>query len=440
MRILDSAVKFDYSVKHAPGFALRFAPKDIRMDISSSNKPGPGTATRAILAGLCASLVGIGLARFAYTPLIPSLIGAHWFAAADVVSLGAANLVGYLAGALAGRPLAARLGTRGTLQGMMVLASLAFFACAFPLSLSWFFIWRFLSGMSGGIIMVLAALVVLPQVPAERRGLASGAIFVGIGLGIAASGTIVPLLLVRGLAAAWIGLGSLSLVLTLISWRWWPRTAPAASAAGQAAPAPQASARAGFALNLIYGQYALKAVGLVPMMVFLVDYVARGMHRDLHTASLFWVVYGAGATAGPMLYGMAGDRLGTGAATRLALVLQIVAAAVMIFAHDLALLLLATLVIGSFPAGVVPLTLSRIRHTLQHDTQAQGAAWSRATTVFALFQALAGYAYAWVFAATGGAHRVPMAIGACAFVLALLSDLLLARVAWKPAECKVARA
>lgn len=35
-----------------------------------------------IFAGLCASLVSIGLARFAYTPLIPSLIEAHWFAPA----------------------------------------------------------------------------------------------------------------------------------------------------------------------------------------------------------------------------------------------------------------------------------------------------------------------------------------------------------------------
>jgi len=61
-----------------------------------------------IFAGLCASLVSIGLARFAYTPLIPSLIQAHWFAASDVVYLGAANLVGYLVGALIGRPLARR--------------------------------------------------------------------------------------------------------------------------------------------------------------------------------------------------------------------------------------------------------------------------------------------------------------------------------------------
>lgn len=398
-------------------------------------------ATRAILAGLCASLVGIGLARFAYTPLIPALIEARWFAAGDVVFLGAANLVGYLAGALAGRPLAARLGARRTLQGMMLLASLAFFACALPVSVAWFFGWRFLSGLSGGIIMVLAALTVLPQVPPARRGLASGAIFLGIGLGIAASGTIVPLLLNEGLAVTWAGLGALALLLTLASWTWWPRgeAAPdaAPASAGATAPAP---ARAGFALNLIYGQYALYAVGLVPVMVFLVDYLSRGLRMDTHTAALFWVVYGAGATVGPMAYGTLGDRIGIGNATRATLALQVAAAAALTLAHGHAVLVAATFLVGTFPSGVVPLTLGRIRHTLRHDTAAQGAAWSRATTVFALFQALAGYAYSWLFAASGGAHRVPIAVGAGALLVALASDLLLARIAWADAKPAAARA
>ena len=35
-----------------------------------------GPVWLAAVAGLCASLVGLGLARFAYTPLIPALIEA----------------------------------------------------------------------------------------------------------------------------------------------------------------------------------------------------------------------------------------------------------------------------------------------------------------------------------------------------------------------------
>ena len=46
--------------------------------------PGPhARAWRVTLAGLCASLVGIGLARFAYTPLLPVLITEGWFPASQ---------------------------------------------------------------------------------------------------------------------------------------------------------------------------------------------------------------------------------------------------------------------------------------------------------------------------------------------------------------------
>ena len=65
---------------------------------------------RATLSGVCANLVGIGLARFAYTPLIPALILAGWFSPTQAAYLGAANLAGYLAGALLARPLGVAYG------------------------------------------------------------------------------------------------------------------------------------------------------------------------------------------------------------------------------------------------------------------------------------------------------------------------------------------
>lgn len=60
---------------------------------------------RMALSGFCASLIGIGLSRFAYTPLVPELIRAHWFNPSQAAYLGAANLAGYLAGALLARPV-----------------------------------------------------------------------------------------------------------------------------------------------------------------------------------------------------------------------------------------------------------------------------------------------------------------------------------------------
>src|SRR5436309_1558632 len=50
--------------------------------------------------GLCAVLVGVGLGRFAYTPTLPSLVSHGWLAPNEAAYVGAANLAGYLAGAL----------------------------------------------------------------------------------------------------------------------------------------------------------------------------------------------------------------------------------------------------------------------------------------------------------------------------------------------------
>ena len=287
--------------------------------------------------------------------------------------------------------------------------------------MSWFFVWRLLSGISGGIIMVLVASTVLPHVPAERRGMASGAIFLGVGVGIAASGTVVPMLLGVGLRETWLGLGALAFLLSIASWFCWP-SAPHAHAAAQSAQPTETNAGARFDLNVLYVQYALMAIGLVPLMVFLVDYVARGLGWGTHTAALFWIAYGIGAIAGPMVYGAMTDRIGPTRTAQLALIMQAGVIALMMFSTNHVVLIAATVVVGSFPPGIVPIVLGRVHQILPGDAHAQSAVWSRATTVFAMFQALAGYGYSYLFAQSGGDHRLLMGIGAGALLIAVLAD------------------
>src|SRR6185503_4437953 len=126
------------------------APANLRPIGPEASAPPP---LRATIAALCANLVGIGLARFGYTPLIPALISAGWFRPSDAVYLGAANLAGYLAGALGARRLGVLAGPQATLRGAMLLTAVSLFACAFPLGFAWFFVWRLLSGGTGGLLM-----------------------------------------------------------------------------------------------------------------------------------------------------------------------------------------------------------------------------------------------------------------------------------------------
>jgi predicted MFS family arabinose efflux permease len=375
---------------------------------------------RATLSGSCASLVGIGLARFGYAPLLPAIIGAHWFAPSAAAYLGAANLAGYLAGALLGRPLAAKLPAPMLLRGLMLLATAAFFACAVPISLQWFFIWRLLSGISGGSLMVLAAPTVLAHVSQRRRGVASGAVFAGVGLGIVASGTLVPLLLREGLAQAWYGLGALSLLLTVVAWAGWPAGSPASPGApGDHNQHRRPTNR----LRALYVQYALNAAGLVPHMLFLVDFVARGLGEGLDSGAQYWVLFGLGAVVGPVLSGHLADRTGFGQALRLAFFVQAVAVLLPALGTGTAGLIVSSLVIGAFTPGIVPLLLGRVHELLPHDVAAQKAAWSAATTSFALLQAAAAYGLTFVFTQTGGDYRLLFVIGAAAFVTSLGIDL-----------------
>ena len=378
---------------------------------------------RATVSASCASLVGIGLARFAYTPILPAIIGAHWFSPSAAAYLGAANLAGYLAGALLGRPLATRVPAPMLLRALMLLATAAFFACAVPVSLQWFFIWRLLSGISGGALMVLAAPIVLPHVSHRRRGVASGIIFAGVGLGIAASGTLVPLLLRQGLTEVWCGLGVLSLFLTLAAWSGWP----AEGAALQPAPERHLERRSALHLRALYVAYALNAAGLVPHMLFLVDFVARGLGQGLDGGAQYWVLFGLGAVVGPVLSGHLADRTGFGRALRLALVVQAVAVVLPVLGMGAAMgtagLIVSSLVVGAFTPGIVPLVLGRVHELLPRDAAAQQASWSTATTGFALMQAAAAYGMTFVFTKSGGDYQLLFILGAGALITALGIDL-----------------
>lgn len=385
--------------------------------------PSDANAWRATLSGLCASLVSIGLARFAYTPLLPAIIDARWFGAGPAAYLSAANLAGYHLGALLAGPMARRVPAQVLLRGAMLLASTSFFACAWPGGFTWFFGWRFLSGVAGGTAMVLAAPTILPHVAPARRGLVGGAIFMGVGFGVAASGTLVPLLLRQGLQQAWLGLGTAALLLTLVGWNGWPRADRAAVAA---APKPQpVDLRQ---LRALYAGYGLTAFGLVPHMVFLVDYVAHGLHEGLDAGAGHWVLFGLGAAVGPVTAGHVADRIGFRPTLRLIYLVGAAVVALMPLNAGWAGPMVSSLLVGSCTLGVVPLALGRTHEILRHVPAAQKRAWGNATISFALMQAVGAYGLSFLFVRSGGDYHLLFAIGATALGLALVVDLLAPRL------------
>lgn len=384
---------------------------------TTTGRDGP-VPWRAVMAACAAVLVGIGLARFAYTPLIPAVVEAGWFAPAAALYLGAANLLGYLLGAVLGNRSAARFGAVAVLRSMMLAAALSLLACAEPFGFAWMFIWRLVAGIAGGALMVVAAPAALARVPEARRGIAGGVIFTGVGLGIAISGTLVPALLTVGLVETWLALGALCVVLTLVVWTWWPETEIPRSAA----PFRVSGSTSVLALVVVYG---LIAAALVPHMVLLVDFVVRGMERSFALGAAVWIAFGIGAACGPTLAGRLADRIGFAAALRLTL--AVVTAAILATAHgagDPGLFVAAALVGASVP-GVVPLVLGRV-HDLVDDPFARRGTWGRATIAFALGQAVGAYGFSALYDRVGS-YPLVFALGAALMAAALVIDLVWVR-------------
>jgi predicted MFS family arabinose efflux permease len=182
--------------------------------------------------------------------------------------------------------------------------------------------------------------------------------------------------------------------------------------------------RAVWALLAAYG---LNAAGLVPHMVFLVDFIARFLHQGLAIGARYWVVFGIGAMAGPLLAGALADSVGFRRALRLAFLIQAAAVALPALSSAAPWLLVSSAIAGAFTPGIVPLALGRVHELLPGDPAAQRVVWGRTTMAWALFQAGSAYFYSWLFGQTGGDYPLLFAIGAGALILALMVDLFGAR-------------
>ena len=383
--------------------------------------PGPAAVPRLAgvtpflryaLAGAAATAAGNGLARFAYVPLFPAMVTAGWVDGGQAALLGAAALLGYLIGTLAGRGVAGRLGVPGLLDCGMGLVVVALAACAWNGGFGWFLGWRVLAGIGGGLLMALAGPATQASVAPERRGAAGGVVIAGVGLGIATGAVAVPALLPGGLAATWLGLAALVLALWGFAHRRWPRMA----LTGEAALAPPRA-------RLLLAAYGLHGAGMVPPMVYLADLAARGRGLGVGIGAAVWLVFGLAGVAGGVLSGRATDRIGGRPALVLWLGVQCAALAMTLPPWP-ALLLPAAAAAGFAAVGVTAVTLTVCREVA--GLRATGL-WVRCTAAFAVMQTVVGFALAALFAATGESHLAVFAAGLGFSVLALGGAMGLAR-------------
>lgn len=348
------------------------------------------------LAGAAATASGNGLARFAYVPLFPAMIGAGWVDGGQAGALGAVTLLGSLLGTLAGRHSVERNDVPKLLNIGMLLLVLSLIACAWNAGLWWLVFWRCLAGVGGGLLMAIAGPATLTVVPSNRRGAAGGIVVAGVGLGIAGGAISVPAFLDGGVAVAWSGLAGLVALLWALAYRHWPKTRLSRPPVG--APALG---------HLLVATYAIHSAGMVPPMVYLADLAARHHHMGIGAGALIWLVFGLAGVAGGVLAGRLVDRIGSRVTLQALLGAQVLALALCV--QPLKALIVPAAGLAGFAAvGVSTVTLSLAQEIAREHAV---ALWIRCSAGFSVTQAIVGFLLAAAFAATAESHLVVFSVG-----------------------------
>lgn len=390
----------------------------------SATTQDQGSVIPALLVGLTSTLVGIGLARFAYTALIPAVVDAGWFTTSAAVYLGAANLLGYFIGAITAHAVSERFGARVTLGVSFAMVTLSFVICAHAAPFARFFGWRLLSGLAGAWLMVVGPAIALSTTDRERRPIVGTLMFMGIGLGALLSALVVPTLLQTGLWITWLMLGVLTLIAGVVGDVALYRLPQSAGAdAGSYPDTPISSTALRWAVVLVIAAYACDGIGFVPHTMFWVDYLAREAGLGMAAANVQWALFGLGAILGPVVTRFVVPRAGWHVSLTTGFVIKCLAVGLPFVAISVWTRSLSSILVGALIPGIVALTSGRLAEMVgpvEHKRL-----WGQATAAFALAQAIAGYGMSGLYTVIG--HYLPLfgigaAVLAVAVVLAGLGD------------------
>ena len=308
-----------------------------------------------LLGGVCALVLTIGLARFAYTPLLPQMHTQAGLGVADGGLLAAINYAGYMSGAL----LAAWIESPTWRQRLyvwalplaLVITALMGLSTSFPVwALS-----RYVGGLCGAAGMLLGSGLVQGWLMRSGRRPELGLYFVGLGLGIVVSavGAMGMTAVQLGWAAQWQGFALLGLAFLIPAWLWRPPVPP-----------PPVKADAGAApsrrwMALMVAAYFCAGWGFVINATFTVAIVEK-QPLLAGQGPWAWLLVGLVATPAVFVWDRIARRTGDVGALLIAFGVQIVGVLLPALFGGLAAALLGALLYGATFIGIVSLTLALV--------------------------------------------------------------------------------
>ena len=266
-----------------------------------------------VLLGILNVLGSIGLARFGYPLILPSMKESLGLSHTEMGLLGSGNFVGYLAASLLGGYWASKYGPKR----VILLSSAVVAICMILTGLSKGFLFalamRFLTGLGSGGAYVPMIGLCMEWFPPQQRGAATGLMVGGNGFGLVFVGWIVPVLITAHGAEGWrlcwrvLGLCILFIwVLSLFFLRETPQQRPSSAPASPAWSQVYRN-RTLWRMALIYFTSGLS----LPMfMTFFGAHAVGAGHLPPVTVGRIWSLLGFLSIFSGLIWGWVSDRLG----------------------------------------------------------------------------------------------------------------------------------
>ena len=351
------------------------------------------TPLGAAFAGLCALVLGMGIGRFAYTPVLPYMQADFGLSIEAAGYIASANFAGYLAGALLAIvvPPARRRQAFLAAVALSVATTGAMALLASPWAMA---ATRALSGVASAFILIHGSAIVLDRLARDGRPALFSLLYAGVGAGIALSALIVEIASRTGggSAAQWLALGLVSLAFAPL-------------AAQLRDDAPQRRLRA---LRWLIVAYGCLGFGYVITVTFIVVMV-RTRPDWQPWEMLVWLVVGLTGAPSNYLWLRAAQRFGPWRALIVAYLLEAAGVAAAVSAHSLSLVMLGAGLVGGTFMGITALGLTTARGL---SPGASGPVIARMTAAFGLGQIVGPAFGGWLAERSGGFGLASLAAAA----------------------------
>lgn len=354
---------------------------------------------RVIFAGICALILSVGLARFAYTPLLPIMREQAGLSHLAGGWLATINYAGYMSGAFLAASIS-DLGKKFVLYRLgLVIALLSTTAMGLTDNVMLWAGLRFVAGFSSTAGLLLASGLVLNWLMRQGHRPELGLHFMGLGLGIAVSGIAVATMADwLSWDQQWIGLGLLGLAFFVPAWSWLPAPATIQTAAAKSATTPAAPSKRW--MGLLIAAYFCAGFGFVTSATFIVAILVK-LPLLAGKGSWVWVIVGLAAAPSCFIWDRIAASVGQIRALMIAYGLQTLSIVLPVMTDSAAFNVLGAILFGATFVGIVSLTLTLIG---RHFPANPAKAMARMTLSYGVAQIFAPAMAGYIATATGSYH------------------------------------